>query len=384
MEIREFLLGLALVWLAAKLAGEGMERIGQTAVLGELLAGVILGPGVLGLVHESEVLRALAELGVLILLFEVGLESDLGELTRAGAQATLVALVGVAVPFVAGFGLMQALGHPPLLGVFVGATLTATSVGITARVLADLGRLQDAAAKVVLGAAIVDDVLGLIILAVIAGVAQTGAVSAASVALLTLKAVLFLILAIVVGVRLAPWLVRLVGRMRARGTLLVYAMVFAVALAAVADLVGLAAIVGAFAAGLVLATTERREDIEERVKPVADLLVPVFFVFVGMKVRPAMLNPFAPDTQLSLALLLTALAVASKLVAGLAVYQPGVRRWVVGVGMVPRGEVGLIFAGTGLVAGVLGQDHYAALVAVVMLTTFVAPPWLKALYRRGG
>lgn len=381
MEFRELLLGLVVVWLAAKAAGEGMERIGQTSVLGELLAGVIIGPGVLGLVHESEVLHALAELGVLILLFEVGLESDLGDLLRAGFQATLVALVGVIVPFALGFGVMRWLGHPPLLAVFVGATLTATSVGITARVLADLGRLQDAAAKVVLGAAIVDDVLGLIILAVVTGIAQTGSVSAASVGLLSGKAVVFLVAAIVLGVRLAPMLLRWVSRMRARGTLIVYSVVFAVALAAVADLIGLATIIGAFAAGLVLATTERRAHIEERIKPVSDLLVPVFFVTVGMKVQPAILNPFGEHATFGVALLLTAVAVASKLAAGLVVYQRGVRRWPVAVGMVPRGEVGLIFAGTGLAAGVIAEDLYSALVVAVMLTTFAAPPWLKAVYR---
>jgi Na+:H+ antiporter len=381
MEVRELLLGLVLVWVVAKAAGEAMERIGQTAVLGELLAGVFIGPGVLGLVRESEALRALAELGVLILLFEVGLESDLADLLRAGVQAAVVALVGVAVPFLVGFGIMRGLGHPPLLAVFVGATLTATSVGITARELADLGRLQDAAAKVVLGAAVVDDILGLIILAVVTAVAQTGSVSLAAVGVLSVKAVMFLVVAILVGVRLAPWLVRWVGRMRARGTLLVYSLVFAVALAAVADMIGLATIIGAFAAGLVLATTERRSRIEEQIKPIADLLVPVFFVTVGMKVQPALLNPFAENAQFGVAMLLTAVAIASKLVAGLAVYQPGVRRWPVGVGMVPRGEVGLIFAGAGLAAGVLAEDLYAALVVVVMLTTFAAPPWLKALYR---
>jgi Kef-type K+ transport system membrane component KefB len=381
MEFRELLLGLVLVWLVAKLAAEGMERIGQTAVLGELLAGVLLGPGVLGLVHESEALHALAELGVLILLFEVGLESDLDELLKAGLQAALVAVVGVVLPFVAGYALMHWSGYPPLVAVFVGATLTATSVGITARVLADLGRLQDAAANVVLGAAVVDDILGLIILAVVTGVAQTGLVSLGGVALLSGKAVVFLVVALFLGLKLAPSLVRWIGRLRARGTLVVYAVVFAVALAALADLIGLATIIGAFAAGLILATTERRAHIEERIKPVADLLVPVFFVTVGMKVEPAMLNPFAPNAQLGIAMLLTAVAVASKLAAGLAVYQRGVRRWPVGVGMVPRGEVGLIFAGTGLAVGVVATDLYSALVVAVMLTTFVAPPWLKVLYR---
>ena len=261
--------------------------------------------------------------------------------------------------------------------------MTATSVGITARVLGDLGRLQDAAAKVVLGAAVVDDILGLIILAVVTGVAHTGNVSLAAVGLLSGKAIVFLVVAIMAGVRLAPALMRWVGWMQVRGTLIVYSVVFAVALAAVADLFGLAAIIGAFAAGLVLATTERRHHIEERIKPVADLLVPVFFVTVGMKVQPGMLNPFAENAQFGIAMLLTAVAVASKLTAGLAVYQRGVRRWPVAVGMVPRGEVGLIFAGAGLAAGVIAEDLYSALVVVVMLTTFVAPPWLKALYGVG-
>jgi Kef-type K+ transport system membrane component KefB len=383
MEFHALLLGLALVWLASKVAGEAMERVGQTAVLGELLAGVAIGPSVLGLVHESEVLHALAELGVLILLFEVGLKSDLGELLRAGFQATLVATVGVVLPFAIGFAVMRCFGHPPLLAVFVGATLTATSVGITARILADLGRLDDSAGKVVLGAAVVDDILGLIILAVVTGVAETGAVSLPGVALLAAKAVAFLVAAIMVGIRLAPTLIAWINLMKARGTLIVYSVVFAVTMAALADLIGLATIIGAFAAGLVLATTERREHIEDRIKPVADLLVPVFFVTIGMKVHPAMLNPFAQNAQLGLAMLLTAVAVASKLAAGLVVYQKGVRRWPVGVGMVPRGEVGLIFAGAGLAAAVVAEDLYSALVVVVMLTTFIAPPWLKVLYRPG-
>jgi Kef-type K+ transport system membrane component KefB len=384
MEFRELLLGLVVVWLAAKMAGEGMERIGQTAVLGELLAGVVIGPGGFGLVHESDVLHALAELGILILLFEVGLESDVGDLMRAGIQATLVAIVGVVVPFAAGFAVTRWFGQPVLVAIFVGAALTATSVGITARVLADLGRLHDSAARVVLGAAVVDDILGLIILAVVTGIAQTGRVSVGEVALLSGKAVVFLLAAILLGIRLAPTLIRWIGRMRARGTLIVYSVVMALALAVVADMIGLATIIGAFAAGLVLARTDRREHIADRIVPVGDLLVPVFFVTVGMKVQPSLFNSFADNAQLGLALILTAVAVTSKLAAGLVVYQPGVRRWAVGVGMVPRGEVGLIFAGTGLATGVITKDLYTALVVVVMLTTFVAPPWLKAIYRDPG
>ncbi len=381
MEIGALLVGLAIVWIAAKAAGEGMERLGQTAVLGELLAGVVIGPGVLGLVHESEILHAFAELGVVILLFEVGLESDLSDLLQAGLQSTLVALVGMAVPFMLGFAVMRTLGQPPLVAVFVGAALTATSVGITARVLADLGRLQDPAAKVVLGAAIVDDVLGLMILAVVTGVAQAGNVSPAAVTVLVAKASVFLVGAIALGIRLAPPAMRWVGRLRARGSLIVYAVVAAVGLAAAADALGLAAIVGAFAAGLVLAGTERRHHLKEQIKPVADLLVPIFFVTIGMKVQPAALNPFAPGAELMAIIALTTVAIVSKLVSGLAVYQRGVRRWAIGVGMIPRGEVGLIFAGVGLAAGVVAEGLYSALVVTVMLTTFAAPPWLKALYR---
>jgi Na+:H+ antiporter len=384
METRELLLGLLVVWLAAKLAGEGMTRLGQTAVLGELVAGVIIGPGVLGLVHESEPLHAFAEIGVLILLFEVGLESDLGDLARAGPQASLVALAGVIAPFGAGFALMTVLGHAPLVAVFVGATLTATSVGVTARVLADLGRLQDPAARVVLGAAVVDDILALLVLAVVTALAQTGTISAGSLGVLGVTAVGFVALAILVGVRLAPRMLEVIERMRARGTTIVSSVVFAVALAVLADLAGLAPIIGAFAAGLVLATTRQREVIEHRLKPIADLLVPIFFVLVGMKVQPVILNPLGPGGAglFWLVLLLTAVAVGTKLAAGLVVYTPGVRRWPVGVGMVPRGEVGLIFAGAGLLAGVIGEGLYSVLVAAVMLTTLVAPPWLKALYRR--
>lgn len=382
MEVRELLLGLVVVWLVAKVAGEVMERLGQTAVLGELLAGVIIGPGVLGLVHESPALHALAEIGVLILLFEVGLDSDLGDLVRAGIQASAVALVGIAAPFVAGYALMAALGHPPMLAVFVGATLTATSVGVTARVLADLDRLKDSAARVVLGAAVADDVLGLIILAVVTGVAQVGSVSSAAVAMLAAKAIGFLVLAIVIGIRLAPRLLPLIDRMQARGTLIVVAVLFAVLLAAVADLIGLATIVGAFAAGLIVASSERSEAIQERIRPIADLLVPIFFVLVGMKVDPSTLNPFGGGA-FALTMGLALLAILTKLAAGLAVFQRGVKRWPVAVGMVPRGEVGLIFAGAGLAAEVLSEELYSVLVAVVMITTFVAPPWLKVLYRRG-
>jgi Kef-type K+ transport system membrane component KefB len=372
------------VWVAAKLAGEGMERLGQTAVLGELLAGVLIGPGVLGLVEESEILVALAEIGVIILLFEIGLESELEDLLRAGVQSSVVALVGIACPLLLGYGLGRWWGLDPITAIFIGATLTATSVGITARVLADLGRLQDPAARVVLGAAVIDDILGLVILAVVTGLVQTGVFSVGTVLLILFKALVFLGAAIVLGLRFAPSLLKVVSQMRVRGSLIVAAVVFCVSMAALSEVIGLATIIGAFAAGLVLEKTDRRAHIEEAIKPVADLFVPVFFVIVGMKVDPATLNPFggAGWSGLLLTGLLVVVAVVSKLAAGLGVYRKGIRRWPVAVGMVPRGEVGLIFAGIGLASRVIDADLYAALVAMVMISTFMVPPWLKALYAK--
>jgi Kef-type K+ transport system membrane component KefB len=380
----DLFLALAVIWLVAKVGGELAERAGQPAVLGELLAGMIIGPGGLALVSESEVIQGLAQIGVAILLFEIGLQSDLRELLRAGAQATIVAVVGVICPFGLGLAFGLGWGLPPLTAVFVGATLTATSVGITARVLADLGRLHEPASRVVLGAAVIDDVLGLVILATVAAVVETGAVSAATVLIILAKAIGFLIAALFLGIRFAPVLMRLVIRMRVRGSLIVMTLVACLLVSALAERMGLATIVGAFAIGLVLARTEPRARIEDTLKPVADILVPVFFVGVGMLADLRALNPFGPAGTRGtiLAAALTLLAVAGKLLAGLAVYQRGVARWPVGVGMIPRGEVGLIFAGIGLTTKVIDQTLYTALLAMVLLSTLVVPPWLRVVYQR--
>ncbi|PYM82030.1 MAG: sodium:proton antiporter, partial [Candidatus Rokuibacteriota bacterium] len=222
-------------------------------------------------------------------------------------------------------------------------------------------------------------VLGLVILAVVSGLAETGTLSAAGTGLILAKAITFLVVAIGLGLRYSPVLLASVGQMKVRGSLIVSAIFFCVLLAAVAERSGLAAIVGTFAAGLILAKTERRAHIEEQIKPVADLLVPIFFVAVGMQVGPALLNPFA-RSSLPLGLALTSVAIGSKLLAGLGVYQRGVDRWRVGVGMIPRGEVGLSFAGVGKATGTIEEGVYAAIVAMVV-TTLVAPPWLKTLYR---
>lgn len=380
METSAFLSSLIVVWVSAKMAGEMMQRLGQTAVVGELLAGVVIGPGALGLVGPSQFLSGLAAIGIVILLFEIGLESDLDALLHSGLQSLLVALVGVVSPFFLGFALARGWGLTPLASVFVGAALTATSVGITARILSDLRQLQDGAAQVILGAAVLDDVLGLVMLSVVAGLARTGGVSLFDVGSLLIKAVAFLVIAVVLGVRLAPIFVRWVARMQVRGSLVVYAVIFCTVLAVVAERGGLAPVIGAFAAGLVLAKTERGSHIEQQIKPVAELFVPIFFVTIGMRVDLRHLHPLAPTGAFAFAGLLTAVAIVSKLVAGLTIYRPDVRRWRVGVGLIPRGEVGLIFAAVGLTTSLITADLYAAVVLMTILTTIIGLVWLKRLY----
>jgi Kef-type K+ transport system membrane component KefB len=380
MDSSALLFSLVVVWLAARLGGEAMLRLGQTAVVGELLAGLAIGPGALAVVAPSVFLDGLAEIGVVILLFEIGLASDLDRLLRSGLQSLVVALVGIVSPLLLGFALARWWGLTPLGAVFIGAALTATSVGVTARVFSELGKVNDPPAQVVLGAAVADDVLGLVILSVVAGLARTGHVSLWSMVTLLLGAVLFLTAAITIGVRLAPFFVRWADRMQARGSLIVWAVLFCTVLAVLAERSGLAAMIGAFAAGLVLAKTERGVHIEDRIKPVADLFVPIFFVTIGMHVDLRHLDPLSPRGTLVFAVLLTLVAVASKLVAALGVYRPDVRRLPVGVGMIPRGEVGLIFAAIGLTGAVITPELYAAVVLMIVLTTVVGPVWLRRLY----
>jgi Kef-type K+ transport system membrane component KefB len=380
MDSSALLFSLVVVWLAARLGGEAMLRLGQTAVVGELLAGLAIGPGALAVVAPSVFLDGLAEIGVVILLFEIGLASDLDRLLRSGLQSLVVALVGIVSPLLLGFALARWWGLTPLGAVFIGAALTATSVGVTARVFSELGKVNDPPAQVVLGAAVADDVLGLVILSVVAGLARTGHVSLWSIVTLLVGAVLFLTAAITIGVRLAPFFVRWADRMQARGSLIVWAVLFCTVLAVLAERSGLAAMIGAFAAGLVLAKTERGVHIEDRIKPVADLFVPIFFVTIGMHVDLRHLDPLTSRGTLVFAVLLTLVAVASKLVAALGVYRPDVRRLPVGVGMIPRGEVGLIFAAIGLTGDVITPALYAAVVLMIVLTTVVGPVWLRRLY----
>ncbi|MBI4513331.1 MAG: cation:proton antiporter [Gemmatimonadetes bacterium] len=385
MSVTAFLAALVAILAGAKLFGELAERVRQPAVLGELVAGAILGPSVLGWVDpHAEPIHLLAELGVLILLFEIGLETDLRRLLRVGSASAAVATVGVLLPLGGGYALGRVLGFEPLLALFLGAALTATSVGITGRVLTDLGRLQEPESQVVLGAAVIDDILGLVVLAVVAGLAEGSGMSGGAVALLVAKAFGFVAVALVVGRLAAGWLLRLVDRLRVRGALFVFAFLFALVLAVVAEAVGSAFIVGAFAAGLLLAETGRAPEVEGEFRAVALILVPIFFVSVGAVMDVRLLNPLNAENReiLLVTLALTAVAVVTKMLAGYAPFWMKLQKHVIGVGMVPRGEVGLIFAQVGLAGGVLAIAEYNAVTLMVMATTFLAPLGLRALWKR--
>jgi Kef-type K+ transport system membrane component KefB len=379
--VSEFFLILVSILVAAKLFGELAERVGQPAVLGELLAGVVLGASVLGVVDpETEMVHLLAELGVVILLFEIGLETDLKRLMAVGSSAAMVAFAGVVLPFGLGFGVALLLGLDTIAALVAGAALTATSVGITARVLADLGRLDDPEGQVVLGAAVIDDVIGLIILAVIAGVVAGTEVSVAQVAISTVKAFGFLVLALVLGRFFVPGLFDLLGRLGRESNLAVMGLAFALLLSLAAERAGSALIVGAFAAGLVLQPTLWAPVVREGVVRLGHFLVPVFFVAVGAAVD---VRSFGEPRVLLLGLALLAVGILGKVLAGFTPWWFKGRKLVVGVAMVPRGEVGLIFAQMGLAAGAVDGGQYSALMLMVMGTTFVAPPALRALLKNG-
>ena len=391
-------LALAAILLAAKLGGDLAARVKQPPVLGELLAGVLLGNvGLLGIpgfaaVATDPAIDILARLGVLVLLFEVGLESTVRQMLQVGLSSLLVATLGVVTPFALGWGVGAWLlpGSSVYVHAFLGATLAATSVGITARVLGDLGQSRSKEARIILGAAVLDDVLGLVVLAVVTGTiagADRGEPFSWGLVVLTLgKATVFLVGALGLGVVLSPRLFALASHLRARGVLLAVGLSFCFLLSWLANAIGLAPIVGAFAAGIVLEDVHYRDfvsrgeqGLETLVQPISSFLVPVFFVLMGIRTD---LRAFVQPGVLGLAAALTVAAIVGKQACSLGVLGRGVDRLTVGLGMIPRGEVGLIFANVGLalmVGGqrILDQTTFSAVVAMVILTTLVTPPALR-------
>ncbi|MGH9262405.1 MAG: cation:proton antiporter, partial [Acidimicrobiales bacterium] len=355
--------------------------LGIPAVVGEIVAGILVGPSLLGLVGGGdEVLRTLGEIGVILLLLEVGMEMDLGDLARVGRASLLVATVGVAVPMVLGYAAMTSVGADGETALYVGAALTATSVGITARVFGDLRALATTEARTVLGAAVADDVMGLVVLTVVVRLVTEGSVSALSVAGIVAVAVGFLVVGSVVGLRVTGPLFGLVERVsRSTGTMVALALAFTLAFARLADAARLAPIIGAFIAGIALSRSDQAPTIRRELAPVGHLFIPVFFLQIGIDVE---IGAFAEPAVLRDAALLLVAAVVGKLVSPLgAIGAPG-DKVLIGLGMLPRGEVGLIFATIGLQSGVLGADLYAALLLVVLVTTLATPQLLKVRYGR--
>src|SRR6266478_8426739 len=404
--VRQTMMVLTLIIVAAKLGGELMGRLGQPPVLGELIMGVVLGNlnlfgiTLLDPLKNSSLLSILAEIGAILLLFEVGVESDLVQLLAVGWSSLLVATLGVIAPMVLGY-IVSAQLLPEahwLSHLFVGGTLTATSVGITARVLKDLGKSNTKEARIILGAAVADDVIGLVVLAVISGLTTAamagsglGGVSWMASFWIIAKASLFLILAVVVGRFWSQRVFAYAAKMQVSGALLGLCICFCFVLATLAGLAGLAPIVGAFAAGVVLEEVhyqpflERGErKVQELLFPLTTLIVPVFFVLMGFRVD---LHSFSSGAVLGFAGLITAAAVIGKQICALGVLERGVDRLAIGVGMIPRGEVGLIFAGLGstlMLQGrpILSPTTFSALVLMIMLTTFITPPLLKMVFER--
>lgn len=397
---------LSLIIVAAKLGGELLGRLGQPPVLGELLMGVLLGNlslfgiTVLEPLRDSSMLRVVAEIGAILLLFEVGVESDLFQLLAVGWSSLVVATLGVIVPMILGYIVSSQLLPDAswLTHLFVGGTLTATSVGITARVLKDLGKANTKEAQIILGAAVADDVIGLVVLAVVSGLVTAatasgggGGVNAGSVLWIVVKASVFLILAVVVGRFWSQRIFVHAAKLQVPGVLLGLCLCFCFIVAAISGFVGLAPIVGAFAAGIVLEEVhyhpfrERGErKVEELLFPITTLIVPVFFVMMGFRVD---LKSLASPAVLGFAALITLVAIVGKQICGLGVLERGLDRLAIGVGMIPRGEVGLIFAGMGATLTLTGRPilsptTFSALVLMIMLTTFITPPLLKVVLER--
>jgi Kef-type K+ transport system membrane component KefB len=390
-------LALAIILAAAKLGGDVAQRIGQPSVLGELVFGVLvgnlslLGIGWFQFISANATIGVLAQLGAVILLFEVGLESTVRDMMQVGMRSLVVAVLGVVTPWALGWwvGALMLPEQSVYVHAFLGAALTATSIGITARVLKDLGHAQSPEALIILGAAVIDDVLGLVVLAAVAAViaaADSGAVlSYGAIAFVLGKALVFLFGALWLGVLFSPKLFSLASKLRGSGVLLATALVFCFTLAWLASVIGLAPIVGGYAAGLILEDLHYRDfakeerHLEDLVRPISSFLVPVFFVLMGMRVD---LSTFIRPEILGLAAVLTVAAVIGKQACALGALGSKLDWLSIGIGMIPRGEVGLIFASIGLTLVVHGEHiidaaTYSAVVMMVMLTTLATPPLLK-------
>jgi len=376
-----FLLTLASILFFAKVFGEIASKLGQNAIIGELLAGVLMGPAVLGIVRETPILSYMSELGAIILLFEVGLSTNIREFLKVGGWATLVAFIGVIIPYFLGYIVFLRFGLTNTQAIFAGAVLTATSIGITARVFFDLNYLETEEAKIVLGAAVIDDVIVLGILAIVLELIKDGAISVGTFIRISENAIIFLALSIIVGLFVASVIFKFISKMKHSNVIFVISIALCFILSAFSIKAKLAPIIGAFIAGLVLSTIKQQqiEEIKGDIKPIYAFFVPIFFVLMGTNVDISTFNPFVVANREVLILtgILLVVAFVGKALAGFVVFKKNINKFLIGVSMVPRGEVGLIFAGLGLKNNVFGIRDYSSLVTVIMLTTFITPIMLK-------
>lgn len=381
----KILFDLLLMFAAAKVLGELFERVKQPAVIGEILAGIVLGPYIFGLINPLQVetfhvYEVFAEVGVIILLFSIGLHIKVDDILKVGKTSSVVAILGVILPFFFGYLYTLTSDHTTVEALFIGAAMVATSVGITARVFADLGILDSRVAKVMLAAAVIDDILALLVLAVVTGLGQ-GAISYVKITLLTLEAAGFIIFLTIIGKGLIPRLGPFLGFFKTKNAPFALALLFCLGLSAVASYIDLAAIVGAFMAGMVLAELNVEFRFSSKFESLYDFLVPFFFVVMGTQVD---LSVFTRFNLVGAALILTVFAILGKLIGcGLGALGLGWKEAsVVGVGMVPRGEVGMIVASIGLGMGVISTDLYSIVIFMVIATTILTPPVLAAMISR--
>jgi len=370
---------LLVMFVSAKFAAEIFERLRQPAVAGEILAGIIIGPSVLGWVTPNELTSALAELGVIFLLFLVGLETKPADIFRVGGRALLVAVLGVVLPFICGWLLMQWWGRPGIEAIFVGAAMVATSVGITARVLGQMGLISLESSRIILGAAVIDDVLGLLILAVVSSMAK-GGVNYMHIATTAAMAVGFTLLVALVGARTVNKVRSRVEKLKVGQSWLVFGFALCLVLAFVATWIGVAAIIGAFLAGMALSESAEDTDMPVQAEAVTEFLLPFFLTSIGMQLK---LEVFLNSHVVVLASLITLLAVVSKLLGcGLGAISLGYKRALqVGMGMVPRGEVGIVVAQIGLGLAAVSNEAYGVVLVMAVATTLIAPPFLVRLFR---
>jgi Kef-type K+ transport system membrane component KefB len=372
-------LALLIIFGSAKLLAEICERLGQPGIVGEILAGAIVGPSVLGWISPNETLKALSELGVMFLLFGVGLEVKASELLKVGGKATLVATIGVIVPFFAGWGILAAWGAPPVEAVFVGAAMVATSVGITASVLSARGLLHEIASQIILAAAVIDDVLGLIVLAIVSSAAR-GRIIFLDIALIAGLATAFTVVMAIWGTTAVKKILPVFGsRARADNAEFHIALVFLFSMALLAQYTGVAAIVGAFLAGLALSDSADAR-VRTLTRGVSELLVPFFLAGIGLHLNFAV---FRSRSTIALALVILAAAIVTKLVGcGLGAISLGWQNVLkIGLGMVPRGEVGMVVAQIGLGMSVISNEVYGVVVFMAVATTLVTPLLLKIAFR---